>query len=39
MYGNRDVNDYIKEGSFFQVLEAERLKDKIRNKELDMWIY
>jgi len=39
IYGNRDVAEYIKGNALFQVLEADRLKDEIRNKELDMWNY
>ncbi len=39
IYGNRDVSQYIKGNALFQVLEADRLKENIRNKELDMWNY
>ena len=39
IYGNRDVAEYIKGNALFQVLEADRLKESIRNKELDMWNY
>jgi len=39
MYGNRDIADYIKGNSLFQVLESERIKESIRNRELDMWNY
>tara|TARA_R110002073_G_scaffold220418_1_gene380540 strand:- start:21338 stop:22234 length:897 start_codon:yes stop_codon:yes gene_type:complete len=39
IYGNRDVSQYIKGNALFQVLEADRLKESIRNKELDMWNY
>ncbi|MCK0132046.1 gliding motility protein GldN [Flavobacteriaceae bacterium F08102] len=39
IYGNRDVAEYIKGNALFQVLEADRLKEEIRNKELDMWNY
>lgn len=39
IYGNRDVADYIKGNSLFQVLESEQLKENIRDKELDMWNY
>ncbi|MET2983950.1 type IX secretion system ring subunit PorN/GldN [Aureibaculum conchae] len=39
IYGNRDVAEYIKGNALFQVLEADRLKEDIRNKELDMWNY
>ncbi len=39
IYGDRDVRDYIKGNSLFQVLESEKLKEAIRNRELDMWNY
>lgn len=39
IYGNRKIADYIRGNSLFQVLEAEKIKDDIRNKELDMWNY
>ncbi|HBK71249.1 MAG TPA: gliding motility protein GldN [Flavobacteriaceae bacterium] len=39
IYGNRDVAEYIKGNALFQVLESDRLKEDIRNKELDMWNY
>lgn len=39
IYGNRKISDYIRGNSLFQVLEAEKIKDDIRNKELDMWNY
>ncbi len=39
IYGNRKISDYIRGNSLFQVLEAEKIKNDIRNKELDMWNY
>lgn len=39
IYGDREVRDYVKGNSLFQVLESEKLKDDIRNKELDLWNY
>jgi hypothetical protein len=39
IYGNRDVAEYIKGNALFQVLESDKLKENIRNKELDMWNY
>ncbi len=39
VYGDREVKDYIRGNSLFQVLESQRLKDDIRNKELDLWNY
>jgi gliding motility associated protien GldN len=39
VYGDREVKDYVKGNSLFQVLESEKLKDDIRNKEIDLWNY
>ncbi len=39
IYGDRDVVDYIRGNALFQVLESNKIKDHIRNKELDMWNY
>ncbi|MCW4469498.1 gliding motility protein GldN [Flavobacterium sp. MFBS3-15] len=39
VYGDRLVEDYQKDNSQMQLLEAERIKDKIRNFEQDMWNY
>lgn len=39
VYGDREVSTYVKGNSLFQVLEAEKLKEDIRNKELDLWNY
>lgn len=39
IYGDRDVDQYVKGNSLFQVLESEKIKDNIRNKELNMWNY
>jgi gliding motility associated protien GldN len=39
MYGNRSIKDYIPNNSFFELLEAERIKEDIRNREMDMWNY
>jgi len=39
IYGNRDVVEYVKGNALFQVLESNKIKDEIRNKELDMWNY
>ncbi|MCF4100123.1 gliding motility protein GldN [Gillisia sp. M10.2A] len=37
--GDREVNDYINENAFMQLLESERIKERIRNFEQDMWNY
>ena len=39
VYGDRNIEGYIKDNSQLQLLESERLKDKIRNFESDMWTY
>ena len=42
VYGNRDiggVDGYISENAFMQLLESDRIKEKIRNIELDLWNY
>jgi len=39
MYGNRTIKDYVRGNSLFQLLEADRIKEGIRNREMDMWNY
>jgi gliding motility associated protien GldN len=39
VYGDRLVEEYMKENAQMQLLEAERIKEKIRNFEQDMWNY
>lgn len=39
VYGDRLIEEYMRENSQMQLLEAERIKDKIRNFEQDMWNY
>lgn len=39
VYGDREIIKYMKENSQMQLLEAERVKDKIRDFEQDMWNY
>lgn len=39
VYGDRLIEEYEKENAQMQLLEAERLKDNIRNFEQDMWNY
>jgi gliding motility associated protien GldN len=39
VYGDRDIEKYLKDKSQMQLLEAERIKEKIRNFEQDMWNY
>jgi gliding motility associated protien GldN len=39
VYGDRDIKSYMKDNSQNQLLESERVKDKIRDFEEDMWNY
>ena len=39
VYGDRDVSDYVRGNSLYQVLESDRIKESIRDKELDVWNY
>ena len=39
IYDNRAIEDYIKGNSLRQLLEANKIKESIRNKEMDMWNY
>ncbi|MCZ8143927.1 gliding motility protein GldN [Flavobacterium sp.] len=39
VYGDRTIQDYMKDNAQSQLLESERVKEKIRNFEQDMWNY
>ncbi len=39
VYGDRLIKDYMKENAQMQLLESERVKEKIRDFEQDMWNY
>ena len=39
LYGNRSIADYIQGNALFQIMESERIRESIRDKELDMWNY
>ncbi|MFC4723513.1 gliding motility protein GldN [Geojedonia litorea] len=39
VYGDREVKDYVADNALMQLLESDRIKDKIRNFEMDMWSY
>jgi len=39
VHGDRKVNDYIADNALFQILEANRIKEVIRDREQDMWAY
>ncbi|WP_027138603.1 type IX secretion system ring subunit PorN/GldN [Gaetbulibacter saemankumensis] len=36
---DRQIKDYVSQNALMQLLESERIKDKIRDFELDMWTY
>lgn len=37
--GDRKVSDYINDNALMQLLESERIREQIRNIEIDMWNY
>ena len=39
VYGDRQIDEYLKDNAQMQLLESERVKEKIRNFEQDMWNY
>lgn len=39
VYGDREIKQYMKDNAQMQLLESERVKEKIRNFEQDMWNY
>ncbi|WP_299107693.1 gliding motility protein GldN [uncultured Tenacibaculum sp.] len=39
LYGDRSIKDYVRGNSLFQLLEANRIKEGIRDREMDMWNY
>jgi gliding motility associated protien GldN len=39
VYEDREVADYILDNALLQLLESNRIKEEIRNFELDMWNY
>lgn len=39
VYGDREVQQYMKDNAQNQLLESERIKEKIRSFESDMWNY
>ena len=38
-FDDRDIKDYIVKNALFQLLESNRIKEAIRDKEQDMWSY
>lgn len=39
VYNDRKIEDYVKDNSLMQLLESDRVKEKVRNFEQDMWNY
>lgn len=39
VYNDREISDYMKDNALMQLMESERVKDKVRNFEQDMWNY
>lgn len=39
LQGDRQVDDYISNNALMQLLESQRIKEQIRNFEMDMWNY
>lgn len=39
VHGDRKIKDYISDNALFQLLEAKRIKEVIRDREQDMWSY
>lgn len=37
VHGDRKIKDYISDNALFQLLEAKRIKEVIRDREQDMW--
>lgn len=37
--GDRQISEYVSQNALMQLLESDRIKDKIRDFELDMWTY
>lgn len=37
--GDRAISEYVSDNALMQLLESQRIKDKIRDFELDMWTY
>jgi len=39
VHGDREIKKYIADNALFQLLEADRIKEVIRDREQDMWAY
>lgn len=39
VYGDREIKDYIADNALMQLLESDRVREQIRNLEIDLWNY
>ncbi|OIQ27997.1 MAG: gliding motility protein GldN [Bacteroidetes bacterium MedPE-SWsnd-G2] len=39
VYGDREIKEYVAENALMQLIESDRIKEKIRSFEQDMWAY
>ncbi|MBJ7879044.1 gliding motility protein GldN [Gelidibacter salicanalis] len=39
VFGDREVKEYVADNALMQLMESDRIKDKIRDFEQDMWSY
>ncbi len=39
VYGDRIIEDYIRENALMQLIESDKIKDRVRDFEQDMWSY
>lgn len=39
VHGDREIKDYISDNALMQLMESERIKEEIRNIEIDLWNY
>ncbi len=39
VYNDRDISEYMKDNAMMQLIESQRVKDKVRDFEQDMWNY
>lgn len=39
VHGDREIKEYIADNALFQLLESDRIKEQIRDREQDMWAY
>jgi gliding motility associated protien GldN len=39
VYNDRDISEYMKDNAMMQLIESQRVKDKVRDFEQDMWSY